>query len=230
MVSNFHGQGPSNWQWLPDQPGGGSLGNMGDPSGFQTGTFTGGGKYPLASVMGTGLAQPWTTPFQAPDNLTEQNDPGFEARLKMGTDALQRSAASKGTLLTGGMLKGLDRYAQDYASNEYGNVYNRALGQYQQAYGIFNNNQGNLFNRLSTLGSVGEDAAAGVGNAMIGAGNAQGQGSISQGNIWGNAANQLGNVGLQYLNARQNQQPNQGTYIPGANGTTGVNIINPDNG
>jgi hypothetical protein len=234
MVSNFKGGGQQNWQFLPDSPmGGGSLGNMGnpnDPAGFQTGTFTGGGKYPLASVMGTGLAQPWTTPFQAPDNLTEQNDPGFQARMKMGTDALQRSAASKGTLLTGGMLKGLDRYAQDYASNEYGNVYNRALGQYQQAYGIFNNNQGNLFNRLSTLGSVGEDAAAGVGNAMIGAGNAQGQGSISQGNIWGNAANQLGNVGLQYLNARQNQPPNQGTYIPGANGTTGVNIIQPDHG
>jgi hypothetical protein len=206
--------GDNNFQWLSD-PASSTAGSGGmDPSGFQTGTFTGGGQYPLASVMGTGLAQPWTTPFKAPDNLTEQNDPGFQARMKMGTDAIQRSAASRGTLLTGGLLKGLDRYAQDYASNEYGNVYNRALGQYQQAYGIFNNNQSNLFNRLGSLGSVGENAAAGVGNAQIGLGNAQAQGSIAQGNIWGNTINNGVGAGLQYLN-QQYQKPNTTSYGTG---------------
>ena len=216
MVSNYKGSGPKNWQWLPDSPSGslGSMGNPNDPAGFQTGTFTGGGRYPLASVMGTGLAQPWTTPFVAPTDITEQNDPGFQARLKMGTDALQRSAASKGTLLTGGLLKGLDRYAQDYASNEFGNVYNRAMGEYQNAYGIFNNNQGNLFNRLNTLGSVGENAAAGVGNAMIGSGNAQAQGSINQGNIWGNAVNNGVGAGIQYINQRS-QYPDGFPRDPG---------------
>lgn len=214
--------GDANWQWLSDNGGPGG-GNPNDPSGFQTGTFTGGGQYPLASVMGTGLAQPWTTPFTPPDNLTEQNDPGFQARMKMGTDAIQRSAASRGTLLTGGLLKGLDRYAQDYASNEYGNVYNRALGQYQQAYGIFNNNQGNLFNRLSSLGSVGENAAAGVGNAQIGLGNAQAAGSVNQGNIWGNAINQggqiAGNALMQYQNQQYQRPPQTTSVYPGANST-----------
>jgi hypothetical protein len=215
--------GDNNFQWLSD-PANSTAGSGGmDPSGFQTGTFTGGGQYPLASVMGTGLAQPWTTPFVPPDNLTEQNDPGFQARMKMGTDAIQRSAASRGTLLTGGLLKGLDRYAQDYASNEYGNVYNRALGQYQQAYGIFNNNQSNLFNRLGQLGSVGENAAAGVGNAQIGAGDARAQGSIAQGNIWGNTINNGVNAGLQYLNQKyQHQNPattaaGVGPYNPNGN-------------
>jgi hypothetical protein len=220
--------GDNNFQWLSDPANStaGSGGNPNDPSGFQTGTFTGGGQYPLASVMGTGLAQPWTTPFVPPDNLTEQNDPGFQARMKMGTDAIQRSAASRGTLLTGGLLKGLDRYAQDYASNEYGNVYNRAKDMYSTAYGIFNNNQSNLFNRLGQLGSVGENAAAGVGNAQIGAGDARAQGSIAQGNIWGNTINNGVNAGLQYMNQRyQNQNPattaaGVGPYNP--NGNSGV--------
>lgn len=201
MVSNFHGQGPQNWQFNPDSPipgAGGSLGNMGDPSGFQTGTFTGGGKYPLASVMGTGLAQPWTTPFNAPDNLTEQNDPGFQARMKMGTDALERSAASKGTLLTGGMMKDLNKFAQDYASNEYGNVYNRALGQYQQAYGIFNNNQGNLFNRLGSLANIGENAAAGTGSLYQDQGNSQSAGTQKSGDAWSNTIGGITNAVSQY--------------------------------
>lgn len=198
MVSNFKGGGQQNWQWLPDQPGGGSLGNMGDPSGFQTGTFTGGGQYPLASVMGTGLAQPWTTPFNAPDNLTEQNDPGFQARMKMGTDALERSAASKGTLLTGGMMKDLNKFAQDYASNEYGNVYNRALGQYHDAYGIFNNNQGNLFNRLGSLANIGENAAAGTGSLYQDVGNSQSAGTVGSGNAWSNTIGGITNAVSQY--------------------------------
>jgi hypothetical protein len=211
--------GDRNWQWLSDPASStGTSGNPMDPSGFQTGMFTGGGQYPLASVMGTGLAATWTTPFTAPTDLTEQNDPGFQARMKMGTDAIERSAAARGTLLTGGLLKGLTRYAQDYASNEYNNVYNRALGQYQQAYSIFNNNQGNLFNRLSNLGSIGENAAAGVGNAQIGLGQAQGQGSLNQGSIWGNAINTGANSLGQYLymNAllHQGGGANTGAYTP----------------
>lgn len=90
------------------------------------------------------LLRPWTTEFsypnwappgqfkppdafQAPTGLTEQNDPGYQARLNLGEQALQRSAAAQGTLLTGGTLRDINSFAQDYASNEYGNVYNRAL-------------------------------------------------------------------------------------------------------
>jgi hypothetical protein len=78
--------------------------------------------------------QPWTQQFQAPTDITEQNDPGYQARLALGQQALQRSAAAQGTLNTGGTEAALTQYAQNYASNEYQNVYNRALGQYQQAY------------------------------------------------------------------------------------------------
>jgi hypothetical protein len=95
------------------------------------------------------LLAPWTqafTPpeaanlpdFVAPTGITEENDPGFQARMKLGSDALQHSAAARGTLLTGGTLKGLMQFGQDFASNEFGNVYNRALQDYGTKYGKAN--------------------------------------------------------------------------------------------
>ena len=67
------------------------------------------------------------TPFVAPTGVDMTNDPGYQFRLDQGNKAYQQSAAAKGTLLTGGTLKGANDYAQNAASNEYGNVFNRAL-------------------------------------------------------------------------------------------------------
>jgi len=155
------------------------------------------------------LMAPWTQQFQAPTDVTEQNDPGYKFRLQQGMDALQNSAAAKGTLLTGGTAAGIQRYGQDYASNEYGNVYNRALGEYQNSYNIFKQNQADQYNRLaaisglgqtaaSQLGQFGANAAGNVGNILMGTAGQVGQqlgnaaaaratGYQNAGNIWGNA-------------------------------------------
>jgi hypothetical protein len=90
---------------------------------------------------------PYQAPtFTAPTGLTEQNDPGYQARLRLGTEALQGSEAAKGSVLSGGALKALDQYAQDYASNEFGNVYNRALNTFganaNQQLGAYQTNLG----------------------------------------------------------------------------------------
>lgn len=138
--------------------GGGTGGGGGLPPGYQMGTFTGGGQYPLASVMAPGLMQPWTTPFSAP-SLDNTNDPGYLARLDLGTQAIQRSQAAKGTLRTGGALKDLTQFGQDYGSSEYDKVYNRALGQYTNAYNIFDRNQSNQYNRLSDVAKIGSSAS-----------------------------------------------------------------------
>lgn len=204
VIQSAGAGGGGNWQWLTG--GGGSLGTVG---GYQMGQFTGGGQYPLASVTGPGLAAPWLTPFNAPTDVTEKNDPGFQFRLKEAQNAIERSAASRGTLLTGGLLKKLSGVMQDQASAEYGNVYGRQLGEYQMANQIYNQNQGNLFQRLGYLGSVGENAAAGVGNSITGAGNASAYGSIGQGNIWGNAAGNIGNtIGGAFTALNRPPQPN----------------------
>lgn len=64
----------------------------------------------------------------------QQNDPGYQFRLKGGTDALERSAAARGTLRTGGTLKDVLDYGQNFATNEYGNAFNRAKDAYQLQY------------------------------------------------------------------------------------------------
>jgi len=118
--------------------------------------------------------------------------------MQQAQNALERSAASKGTLLTGGfMSKMADRLGQQ-ASAEYGDVYNRALGQYQQAYGIFNNNQGNLFNRLGSLANIGENAAAGTGSLYQDVGNSQAAGTVGSGNAVSNTIGGITNAVSQY--------------------------------
>lgn len=53
-------------------------------------------------------------------------DPSMNFRIKQGTDALENSAAARGGLLSGATLKGVSDYAQNTASQEYANAYNRA--------------------------------------------------------------------------------------------------------
>ena len=101
------------------------------------------------------LAQPFSYPaftgtftnpaFQAPTLAQAQQQPGFQFGLQQGEDALTRSAAARGSALDTGTLKDLQNYAQDYANQAYGNLYNQdlntyatnranALGNFQQSY------------------------------------------------------------------------------------------------
>lgn len=129
-------------------------------------------------------------------------DPGYQFRMDQGSRALQASAAARGGLLSGGTLKALDRYGQDYASNEYSNAYNR-----------FNNDQSTRFNRLSSIaglgqtstaqtGAAGTAAAGQIGSAQIGAGNAAAAGYVGQANAVNNGISSLGNFYMQqqYMN------------------------------
>lgn len=91
-----------------------------------------------------------------PPNM--QDDPGYQFRLNEGLKALERSAAARGGLQSGGTLKAIARYGQDYASNEYQNAYNRAYTQYNDAYSRFNADRDRRFNRLSSLANIGYGA------------------------------------------------------------------------
>jgi len=54
-----------------------------------------------------------------------QADPGYGFRMSEGMKALERSAAARGGLLSGGMLKGIQRFGQELGSQEYTNAFNR---------------------------------------------------------------------------------------------------------
>ena len=118
----------------------------------------------LGQQFGTGGPQ-WNQQFVAPTAATEQNDPGYQFRLQQGEQALQQSAAARGDLLTGGTGKAIEQYGQDYASNEYGNVYNRSLNQYLQNYAQFQQGQSNTYSRLMGQVAAGQGAAGQAANA-----------------------------------------------------------------
>lgn len=147
-----------------------------------------------------------TTGMQLDPSLTAkfsmsdfQADPGYDFRMKEGQKALERSASARGNLGGGAFDKALTRYGQDYASNEYGNAYNR-----------FNNNQTNRFNKLSTLAGLGQTSsgmqsqlAQNYGNsaaetAMQGA-NAQGAAGIAGANAWSGGLQGLGGIGKTWM-------------------------------
>lgn len=80
----------------------------------------------------------WTKSFTAPTEADMKMDPGYQFRVNEARRQLEASAAAKGTLLTGGTMDAMGRLAQDYASQEYGNVYNRRQGEFQDEFNMFN--------------------------------------------------------------------------------------------
>lgn|SRR5574341_100433 len=72
--------------------------------------------------------------FQAPTRESLESDPGYQFRLGSGKSALERSAAARGVLRTGGTLKDLLEYGQKFGSQEYEGAYNRALGAYDRDF------------------------------------------------------------------------------------------------
>ncbi len=81
-------------------------------------------------------------------------DPGYAFRLSEGQKSLERSAAARGGLISGGAGKALVRFGQDYGSNEYTNAFNR-----------YQTNRSNQLQPLGALITSGQNAAANTGTA-----------------------------------------------------------------
>lgn len=64
-----------------------------------------------------------------------QASPDYNFRMGEGIKALDRSAASRGMLMSGAQTKGVQQYGSDLASGEYGNWFNRLMGVSNQGLG-----------------------------------------------------------------------------------------------
>jgi hypothetical protein len=144
-----------------------------------------------ASAAGYGsLAKPFSqTDFE--------QDPGYAFRQAEGMRALERSASARGNLLSGGTLRGIQRFGQDLASQEYGNAFNRyqiernarlnplqsLMGAGQSATNVMTGNIGQSSqNEQANLMNAGQARASGyVGqaNALSGALGSIGQAAAS---------------------------------------------------
>ncbi|QCQ65280.1 putative structural protein [Shewanella phage X14] len=81
-------------------------------------------------------------------------DPGYQFRMDQGVEALDKSAAARGRLLSGAQQKGVTDYSQNVASQEYANAYAREANEKARKY-----------NMLSGLSSGGQASAAGQAQA-----------------------------------------------------------------
>ena len=73
--------------------------------------------------------QPFETKFEF-DAEDLQDDPGYQWRLDQGNKGVERSAAASGMLQSGKTLKGLQRWSQGLASQEYRDAYGRARSEF----------------------------------------------------------------------------------------------------
>ena len=149
--------------------------------------------------------------------------PNYGFQLQQGQGAnLSAANATSGTS-SGNALKSLQDYTQGFAGNAY-----------QNAFSNFQNQRTNIYNQLMGGSALGLQGATGAANALIGTGtnvanigtgaaNAQAASQIAQGNAYGGAVQNIGN--LAYLSSL-GQGSGSGLSAPGGYNQSGVQTIN----
>ena len=106
--------------------------------------------------------------------------PDYRFRLNEGITALDRSAAARGKLMSGGQLKAITEFGQGLAASEYGNYYNRLAG----LSGIGQSATGNT-------AAAGAAAAPAIGRAVMEQGTARASGYTGKANAVTDALNNM---------------------------------------
>jgi hypothetical protein len=162
----------------------------------------------LSQMRSGAFAQPAAFKFGANDY---QADPGYAFRLAEGQKALDRQAAARGGLISGGALKAAQQYGQEMGSQEFQNAYNRALTGYNTD--VARSDAG--YNRLASMAGMGQtstDKIGAAGQSMVGGIGAAGQNMVSGvSNALGNYGNAASNAYMGAANARASG------YVGGAN-------------
>lgn len=128
-----------------------------------------------------------------------QADPGYAFRLSEGMKALERSAAARGGLLSGATLKGVQRYGQDLASQEYMNAFNRYQTERNAQLNPLQSLAGIGQTSANQLGAAGQTYAGNVGGMYTAQGATQGNALLAQQRARSSAYGQLGSAFGKYL-------------------------------
>ncbi len=125
-----------------------------------------------------------------------QADPGYAFRMSEGMKGLERSAAARGGLMSGATFKGIQRYGQDLASQEYSNAYNR----FRDTQGLQRNALAGVVGygptSANAMGNMGQNYATGAGSIMnqqgVNTGNALLAGQQARSSAYGQVGSALG--------------------------------------
>ncbi len=143
-----------------------------------------------------------------------QADPGYAFRLKEGQQALDRQAAARGGLISGGALKAATRYGQEMGSQEYTNAFNRYQAERTARLQPLQALTGMGQSTGQQISQAGQTMASNVGNNMGSAAAARASGYVG-------GANALTSGLGTYLNYSQGQNTlaalrDRGQYTPGS--------------
>jgi hypothetical protein len=150
-----------------------------------------------------------------PSQVDVTQDPGYKFRMEQGIEALDKSAASRGRLLSGAQQKGLTEYGQGMGSQEYANAYARYSDKYNKdvarqasEYASEADRKARQYNILSGLSAQGQSSAARQAaatgqlastssNILSNLGNAQAQSAYAQGQARAGAYQGMAQAGNQ---------------------------------
>lgn len=153
----------------------------------------------LGSTASSGLQSLLSKGFSAPTLAQAEQNPGYQFALQQGTQALNKSAAANGTLMTGTQGTALQQYGQGLGEQNYQNVYNNAynayMGNYQSLLGGTNAGQ----QSVQEQGSLGQAGAQNLSNVDLtgaqqqalqlnNAAAARASGYLGSASAWGSAA------------------------------------------
>ena len=131
-------------------------------------------------------------------------DPGYGFRLAEGQKALDRQAAARGGLISGGALKAAQRYGQEMGSQEFGNAYNR----FRDTQGLRRNALAGVAGygptAASSINAAGQTYAAGAGNTMMNQGETSANALLASQRARSSSYGQLGNALTKYMNPTYN--------------------------
>ena len=127
-----------------------------------------------------------------------QQDPGYAFRQAEGMKALERSAAARGGLLSGSTMKGIQRFGQDLASQEYQNAFNRyqveRAARLNPLQSLMGSGQSSANVLTGAAGSLGQ----GLANSELAAGQARASGYVGSANALAGALGGIGQMAFQY--------------------------------
>jgi hypothetical protein len=130
-----------------------------------------------------------------------QNTPGYQFTMQQGLRGVQNQMSSQGLGLSGAQIKGAETYATGLADNTYNQQYNNALSTYNTNYQTASNN----VNRLQNMVNMGQNSAAGQGQAGM-------AGAAGAGNYTTQAGNATASGYMGMANAANSGAQNYMTY------------------
>ena len=127
-----------------------------------------------------------------------ERDPGAQFRQSESLKALERSAAARGNLLSGSTLKGVQRFSQDLASQEYQNAFNRyqveRAAKLNPLQSLMGSGQSAANVLTTAAGQAGQNEAANIYNT----GQARASGYVGQANALSSALGQISGIASSY--------------------------------